>query len=67
MISSHPVKLGDHKHCGSGDMTFLAVEVQNSPCSSLNLPILFVSKLHGISCSHTRNIRMQTWQFAMPC
>ena len=42
MISNHPVKVGDHRHCGSGDMTFLVVEVQNSPCSCLNPPLLFV-------------------------
>ena len=30
MVSQHPATFDDHKHCGSGDMMFLAVEKQDS-------------------------------------
>ena len=30
MVSQHPAKFRDHKHCGSGDMMFLVVEKQDS-------------------------------------
>ena len=58
MINHHPAKCGGHRHCGSGDM-FLVVERQDSICPRLNLSLLFISKAHDISCSHTRNFR--TW------
>ena len=47
MVSHHPGKFGDHKHCGSRDMMFLVVEGQDSICNHLNLQILFISKTHG--------------------
>ena len=48
-----------HRHCGSGDTMFLVVEGQDSTCPRFNLPLLFISKAHGMPCSHTRNFR--TW------
>ena len=53
MVSHHPAKFGDHRHCGSGDM-FLVAEEENSRCSRFNLPLLFnppllfISKGHGL-------------------
>ena len=58
MVSHHPAKFGDHGHCGSEDM-FLVAEKEDYRCSRFNLPLLFISKGHGlkahaISCnSHT--------------
>ena len=46
MISHHPAKFNGHKHCDSGDMTFLMVERQ----------LLFISEAHGMRCSHTQNV-----------
>ena len=43
------------RHCGSADIKFLVVEEQDSTCSRLNLPLLFISKAHGMLWSHTRN------------
>ena len=60
MVSHHPAKFGGHRHCGSGDTMFLVVEGQDSTCPRLNPPLLFISKAHGMSCSHTRNCRTQT-------
>ena len=54
MVSHHPAKFGDHRHCGSGDIMFLVAEEQNSRCSRFNppllfnLPLLFISKGHGL-------------------
>ena len=47
MVSHHPAKFGDHRHCGSGDM-FLVAEEENSRCSCFNPPLLFISKGHGL-------------------
>ena len=67
MISPHPPMFGGHRHCGSGDL-FLVVEEKVSTCSCLNLPLLFISKGHGVkalkspilvtcaSCSNKRKI-----------
>ena len=33
MVSHHPVKFGDHRHCDSGDM-FLVDGEKDSRCSS---------------------------------
>ena len=49
MVSHHPAKFGDHRHCGSGD-----VFSENSRHSRFNPPLLFIStgrglKAHGIS------------------
>ena len=30
MVSHHPAKLGDYRHCGNGDLTFVVVEGQDS-------------------------------------
>ena len=54
MVSHHPAKFGDHRHCGSGDIMFLVAEEENSRCSHFNPPLLFISighelKEHGIS------------------
>ena len=35
MVSQHPATFGDHKHCGSGDMMFLAVEKQEFHVASI--------------------------------
>ena len=47
MVSHHPAMFGGHIHCGSGDM-FLMVEEQDSTCSSLYPPLLFLSKRYGL-------------------
>ena len=41
MVSHHPAKFGDHRHCGSGDKMFLVAEGENSTCSRFNPPLLF--------------------------
>ena len=46
MVSHHSAKFGDHRHCGSGDIMFLAAEEENSRCSRFNPPLLFISKGH---------------------
>ena len=33
MVSHQPTKFGSHRHCGSGDIMFLVIEVQDSTCS----------------------------------
>ena len=48
MISHHPAKFGDHRHCDSRDIMFLGADEENSRCSCLNLPLLFISKGHGL-------------------
>ena len=52
MISQNHAKFDGHRQCGSGDL-FLEVEQQDSLCSSLNPPLLFISTAHGILRSHT--------------
>ena len=47
MVSHHFAEFGDHRHCGSGDM-FLVAEKKDSRCSRFNLPVLFISKEHGL-------------------
>ena len=39
---------GVHRHCGSGDMMLSVVEGENSLCSCLNSPLLFISNGHGM-------------------
>ena len=46
MVSHQPDKFGGHRHCGSGDITFLVVKEQDSICYRLNSPLLFFSKGH---------------------
>ena len=52
MVSHHPAKSGGHRHCGSGDIMFLGVQEQDSSYSRLNLPLLFISKGHGLKIHH---------------
>ena len=40
MVSHHPAKFGDRRHCCSGDM-FLVAEEENSRYSRFSLPLLF--------------------------
>ena len=63
MISHHPAKFGGLRHGGSEDM-FVVVEGQDSTCPRLDPSLLFISKAHGMPCSHTRNFRTQTQKFA---
>ena len=54
LVSHQPGKFGGHRHCSNGDM-FLVAEEEDSRCSCLNSPLLFISKghglkVHGISC-----------------
>ena len=52
MVSHDSAKFGDHRYCGSGDITFLVAEEENSKCSRFNPlllfnpPLLFISKGH---------------------
>ena len=48
MVSHHPAKFGDHRHCASGDIMFLVAEEENSRCSRFNAPSLFISKGYGL-------------------
>ena len=52
MVSHHPEKFGDHRHCGSGDIMFLVTEEENSRCSRFNPPLLFNPSLLFISKGH---------------
>ena len=56
MVNYHPAKFGGHGHCGSRD-TFIVFKGQDSTCTRLNPPLLFISKAYGMSCFHTRNFR----------
>ena len=53
MLSNHPAKSGGHRHCGSRYMMFLMVEEEDSLCTRLNLLLVFISKVHGMPCTHT--------------
>ena len=57
MVSHHPATFGGHRHCGSEDMMFAVVEEQDSTCPRLDPPLLFISKAHGMPCSHIQNFR----------
>ena len=48
MLSDHPAKFGDHRHCGSGDIKFSVAKEENSRRSRFNPPLLFISKGHGL-------------------
>ena len=52
MVSHHPAKFGDHRHCSSGDIMFLVAEEENSRRSRFNPPLLFNSPLLFISKGH---------------
>ena len=45
-IVSH--KFGDHRHCGNGDTMLLVVKGQASTGSYFSLPLLLISKGHGL-------------------
>ena len=56
MVSHHPVKFDGHRYCVV--KMILVVEVQDSTCSCLNLPLLFTSdglKAHSISTKQVRS------------
>ena len=55
MVSHHPAKFGGHRDCGSGDMMFLVLERKHSACPHFNLPLLFISKGHGLK-AHGSNL-----------
>ena len=46
---------GGHRHYDKGDIMPLVVEGQDSTCSCLNPPLLFISKAHETLCLHTQN------------
>ena len=48
MVSHHPTKFGDDRHCDSGDVMFLVTEGQNFTWPYLNPQLLFISKAHGM-------------------
>ena len=56
MVSHHAGKFRGHRHCRSGDM-FVVVEGKHFTCPRLDPPLLFISKAHGMLCSHTPNFR----------
>ena len=60
MVSHHPAKCDDHRHCGIGDMMFLVVEGQDSTCPRLNPSLLFISKANDMTCSHIQSFRTKT-------
>ena len=41
-------------------MMSVVVEGQDSICPRLDPPLLFISKAHGMSCSHKQNFRTLT-------
>ena len=59
MVSHHLLRFGGHRHC-VGEYTFVVVEGQDFTCPRLDPPLLFISKTHGMPCSHIRNFRRQT-------
>ena len=58
MVSHCSAKFGGQRHCASRDMTFVAVEGQDSTYPHFDRPLLLISKAHGILCSHSQNFRM---------
>ena len=49
MVSHHPAKFGEHRHlvveiCGD----ILVIEGQDSTYPRFNLPLMFISKRHGL-------------------
>ena len=49
MVSHHPGKFGVYtRHYGCGDIMFSLVEGQDSTCSRLIPPLLFISKVDGV-------------------
>ena len=60
MVRHHPSKFGGNSHCGSGDIMFVVAKGQDSTCPRLDRPILFISKVHGVPCSHIQNFKTET-------
>ena len=48
MVSHHPERFGDHRHCGSVDIMFLVAEEKNSRCLRFNPLLLFAFEGHGL-------------------
>ena len=46
-----------HRHSDSGDVMLFVVLGQDSTSSRLDRQLLFVSKEHGLPCSHIRSYR----------
>ena len=63
MVSYHPTKFSNYRHCGSGDV-FLVVEEEDPTWSRLKPTLLFISKAHDMPCSHTQNFRTKILLFA---
>ena len=55
MVSHYIAKFGGYRYCCSRDMMFVAVEGHNSTRPRLDLPLLFISKVHGMPCSRKQN------------
>ena len=53
MVNQQPAKFGGHRYCGSGDIIYLVAEEEDSTCSLLNPRFMFISKVHGMLCSHS--------------
>ena len=53
MVSHHPTTFGGHRHCGSEDVILIGGNEEDSTCSGLTLPLLFLSKAHDITCFFT--------------
>ena len=46
MVNHHHAMFGGHKQCGSGYVIYLVVDKQDSTCSRLNPPLLFICLEH---------------------
>ena len=57
MVSCHTVTSRSHRNCHNGDKILLVVKEKDSTCSLLKPPLLFISKEHSMSCSHTQHFR----------
>lgn len=51
MVSYLPAEFGSHRHCCTGDVMFLVVAGQDSTCPGFYLPLMFISKVHGMAWS----------------
>ena len=49
MVSHHPAKFGDHRHCGSRDKMILVAE--GFYMLLLKPPLLFISKAYSIKAN----------------
>ena len=46
MVTNNRVK--SSSHCSSGDIIFLVAEEEDSSCSGFDLPLILLSKEHGL-------------------